>query len=357
MPDKKQNDNQNSFVKKVWIASLIIAMIAVVLLVFKATFVILIQILAGALIAFYFRGISSFIRRKFDWNSKLTMSISTIGTVLIIGLICYFIGARVSSDTMELKKSMPEMVSKVESQLQHSDFGKEIISRAKDIKSSDEFSSFISTFFSTTLGGLAQIYVVILIGVFFTAAPQLYIKGIILLVPPKNKDKAKDVMNDLGVSLKNWLLGKFIAMFGVFILTAIGLAIIGVPMWLTLAIIAGLLNFVPNFGPIASAVPAILVGLTIGLTTTLIILGLYIVVQLFETSFITPRAQRKLTKIPPALIMISQVLMASLAGVWGVIFATPFVLIIMVVVEDLYTKPMNEKSTNSNQIEEANADN
>lgn len=82
-----------------------------------------------------------------------------------------------------------------------------------------------------------------------------------------------------------------------------------------------------------------------------IIAGLYFVVQLFETSYITPKAQRKRTKIPPALIMISQVLMASLTGVWGIIFATPLVLITIILVQDFYTNPMNEKSTNNAQLE------
>lgn len=350
----KEKDNQSKFVKRVWIAGLIIAFLAVLLLIFKATFIILIQILAGALIAMYFRGISDFISKKFNWNSKLSMAISTFGTVVLIGLLIFLVGARVSSDTMELKKSLPEMVDKVESKLQHNNLGKDILMRVKKIKSSNEFTSFVSTFFSSTLGGFAQIFVVIFIGVFFTVAPQLYIKGIILLVPPKNRDKAKDLLEHLGVSLKNWLLGKFIAMFAVFALTAIGLVILGVPMWLTLALAAGLLNFIPNFGPLISAIPAILIGLTMSITMTLLIAGLYLIVQLTESIFITPKTQRKLTKIAPALIMISQVLMASLAGVWGVIFATPLVLIIIIFVQDLYTEPMNEKLAYAERLQESN---
>jgi len=85
-------------------------LLVVVLIIFNATFVILIQILAGSLFAIYFRGISTFIRRKFGWNSKLTMAISTIGTILLIGLLCFLIGDRVSADTTELKKSLPDYI-------------------------------------------------------------------------------------------------------------------------------------------------------------------------------------------------------------------------------------------------------
>ena len=67
-------------------------------------------------------------------------------------------------------------------------------------------------------------------------------------------------MNKLGDNLKKWLKGKIFSMTVVMILTAIGLAIVGVPMWLVLAIIAGILNFIPNFGPLIAMIPAVLVA-------------------------------------------------------------------------------------------------
>ena len=90
-------------------------------------------------------------------------------------------------------------------------------------------------------------------------------------------------------------------MFVVFVLTSIGLLIIGVPLWLVLAIIAGLLNFIPNFGPLIAMIPAVLVGLLQGPQTALLIAGLYMLVQFLESNLITPTVQQKLVSIPPAL--------------------------------------------------------
>jgi len=75
----------------------------------------------------------------------------------------------------------------------------------------------------------------------------------------------------------------------------------------------------------------------------LIIVCLYTGIQILESSLITPQAQNKLINIPPALIISAQIFVGALTGLWGVIFATPLVLIIMILVQNLYIKPMNER--------------
>lgn len=343
MPSFKKSENEYSFVQKVWLVGLIFSLIAIVLLIFEATFDILILVLAGALIACYFRGLSSLIKSKTKWKTAITLSISIIGTILIILGIFYLVGATVSSETTQIKKDFPDMMETVETHLENSSVGRELIHQVKEVKSSKKFAKFASSFFMTTFGGIGNIYVVLIIGIFFTISPRIYVKGLIQIVPPRNRNEAQNLMNHLGSGLKKWLLGKFVAMVAVFVLTAIGLLILGVPMWLTLAIIAGLLNFIPNFGPLAAMIPAVLVALTISSDMAIVVACLYIVVQLIESSLITPQAQKKLIKIPPALIILAQIFVGALTGLWGVIFATPLVLIIIILVQDLYTKPMNKR--------------
>ncbi len=343
MSQEKSQEREYSFVKKVWIVGLIFSFIATVLLIFEATFDLVILVLAGALIACYFRGISIFLQRKFNWRPHISLAVSVLASFLLFGGIFYLVGSTVVSDATEIQQSFPEMAEDVEQLLNKSPLGREIIVQAEAIKSSEEFSSFLSTFFDATLGGIINIYILILLGIFFTVAPGIYANGILQLVPPKRRTSAKELMVHLGSSLTKWLAGKFIAMFGVFALTAIGLILLDVPRWLTLSILAGLLNFIPNFGPLVSAVPAIMVGLSQSPTMALTVAILYFVVQFIESSLITPKAQQKLVKIPPALIILAQVFVGALSGVWGVIFATPLVLIILILVQELYVNPMNGK--------------
>lgn len=196
----------------------------------------------------------------------------------------------------------------------------------------------------TTFGGIGDIYIILLIGIFFTISPKIYKDGLIQLVPRRKRARAADVLEHLGSGLTKWLAGKLLAMFAVFVLTAIGLIILDIPMWLTLAILAGILNFVPNFDPLAAMIPAVLIGLSISTTTALIIAIMYTAIQLLESSLITPKAQQKLIKIPPALIILSQIFVGAMTGIWGIIFATPLVLIIIILTQDLYVGPMNKKS-------------
>lgn len=341
---KKENGSSGyTYPQKVWIAGGILALIVIVVLLLQATFSVLLLILAGVLIAVYFRGLSGLIQRKTKWKNWVCLTISILGSLLLLVLLFWLIGAKVQSQISELSDTLPKTMDKVKQQLGQSSLGRKIIQKISSPDSQKKFQSIIQTAFKSTFGVLGDVYVVLFIGIFFTAAPNMYKQGIIKLVPPAGKQQAETVLTDLGINLKKWLKGKIFAMFVVFILTAIGLTIMGVPMWLTLALIAGILNFIPNFGPLIAMIPAVLIGFLQGPSTALWIAGLYIAVQVTESNFITPMVQQHLISIPPALIIIAQMLMAPLTGGWGLILATPLMIIIIILVKDLYLKKQQKK--------------
>lgn len=328
----------NNYAKKVWIAGGIIAFIIVILLLVSAVFSVLLLVLAGALIAIYFRGLSALICRKTKWKNAVCLTISITGTLLFIAALFWLIGAKTSQQINELSDTLPSAVEKVKEDLNHTELGKKIISTATSHQSAEKLKKTASRFFQSTFGVLGDIYVVLFIGIFFTASPKTYTKGIITLIPDKGKAKAQDVLNSIGDNLKKWLKGKIFAMFVVFILTAISLAILGMPMWLVLALIAGIFNFIPNFGPLIAMIPAVLLALTQSPSEALIVAGLYILIQVIESNFITPLVQQKLINLPPALIIIAQLLIAPFTGGWGLILATPLMVIIIVLIKTLYIK-------------------
>lgn len=342
MQETAKNENQYPFVKKVWITGGIFALIAVLLLLFKATFNVFILILAGTLIAVYFRGLSEFIHSNTPLKKNLSLVISVIGSILIIAGIFWLIGAKIQSQINQLTQTLPEMIDHAKQYLQGIPLVQEVIEKGG---TGNQLSSFFANLFTTTFGIIADIYIILFIGIYFTAGPGLYKKGVISLVPPAKRKKAEKVWSHLGRDLKKWLKGKLFAMLVVFVLTAIGLKIIGMPMWLALALIAGLLNFVPNFGPLFAMIPAVLVALSIDPATAWIVAGMYLFIQLLESNLITPKVQQHLVKIPPALIIISQVLIGTLTGLWGIILATPLMLILIILVRDLYVKEAEENSS------------
>lgn len=179
------------------------------------------------------------------------------------------------------------------------------------------------------------------LGIFFTASPKTYINGFIKLIPVKAKAKTQHTIDKAGYILTKWLKGQIFAMFLIAALTGIGLTILGIPMAIALALIAGLLNFIPNFGPLIAMVPAILIALTESVNKAIIVALLYIVVQVLESNIITPSIQKKLINIPPALTILAQLFMGILSGGWGLVLATPLVAIVMVIVQETYVKRIN----------------
>lgn len=102
--------------------------------------------------------------------------------------------------------------------------------------------------------------VVLFVGFYLAASPHLYINGFLKLLPSNKRARAREVLFTIGETLQRWLLGRPILMVTNGILTAIGLALLGVPLAVPLGIIAGLLNFIPNLGPIIAGVPAVLIA-------------------------------------------------------------------------------------------------
>jgi predicted PurR-regulated permease PerM len=334
----KTHSADHSFVQKVWISAGIFAFILVMLLILKATFNVLLLILAGVLIAVFFRGLSGLIQKYTKWKEGLCVALAIISTLVIFILLVWMMGSKIQSQAEQLSKTLPTTIENAKNQLSQSSTGQMVLEKLQSPQTQKRGQDIIQTFFKSTFGILSDIYVVLFIGVFFTVAPQVYKKGIVKLVPPAGKSKAEDVLKQMGDNLKKWLKGKLFAMLVVTILTSVGLLIIGMPMWLVLALIAGILNFIPNFGPLIALIPAVLVALLQGPSTALWVAGLYILVQIAESNFITPMIQQRLIRIPPALIIIAQLLMAPLTGGWGLVLATPLMVLLIVAIKELYIK-------------------
>lgn len=322
----------------------IVALIVVFLLLLKATFGVLLLVLAGVLVAVFFQGLSGLLHRKTGWKKGLCLGISIAGTLLFLVLLFWFAGARVQQEAVQLSDTLPATVDKAKAQLQQNPLGQKLLEKLSSSGSQKKLQTLVQTFFKSTFGILGDVYVVLFLGIFFTVSPTVYTKGLVQLVPQGSQAKGRQILRKIGESLTKWLKGKLFAMLVVFVLTAAGLLALGMPMWLVLALIAGLLNFIPNFGPLIAMVPAVLVGLMKDSSTALLVAGLYILVQVAESNFITPMVQKRLVNIPPALIIMAQLFIAPLTGGWGMVLATPLTVIAMVLVNELYIQERKQKA-------------
>lgn len=337
-PNLDIQKNKLTFSKKVWIVGGIFSLIFILLLLFKVLFNVLLLSLAGILIAVYFHGCAGIINRYFHWNQKLCLILSVVINIIILGAFFLFVGARLQQQVSELTDTLPTTIHKVKTQLNNSTIGTKALNYFKSSGNSEKTKAIVRDFFSSSFGILSDLYIIILLALFFTASPALYKKGIIKLMPPKAKDKTNKLMNKLKTVLEKWLKGQIIGFFFIAVFTGIGLWIIGMPLILTLALIAGILNFVPNFGPIIALIPAALLGLMQGPNTAIIVVCMFTFIQIIQSAVTQPLIQQKMVNIPPALTIISQVAFGLIAGFWGVLLATPIVAILMTVVDELYVK-------------------
>jgi predicted PurR-regulated permease PerM len=334
-------NDQHEFKSKVWAAVGILSFVVISLWIFARTFNVLLLVLTGALIAIFFHGLSGLLK-KYTGIKRGSVVLSILITVILLVLFFWLAGYSVQQQVNELSETLPAAIENVKQQLDNNALGKKITDQASSAETRQKLSGLMQTFFKSTFGVLGDLYVVIIIGIFFTAGYRTYLNGFIALFPNDKKQKTRDIIEKSGDTLKKWLKGQLFAMLLVATLTAIGLFILGVPMALTLALIAGILNFIPNFGPLIAIIPAALIAFMQGPATALFVIGLYIVVQILESSIITPQIQKKMINMPPALIIIAQLVMGIFAGVLGLVLATPIVAVVIVLINELYVKKLDE---------------
>ena len=191
---------------------------------------------------------------------------------------------------------------------------------------------------SSTFGVLANLVIVSVVGIYLAADPELYLRGAARLVPVGRREQTRDLLETLGRTLRWWMVGQLISMTAVGLLSYVGLSLLGVPLALTLAVVAFFLTFIPFIGPLLSAIPVVLVAFSEGATTALYALLLYTAIQMLEGYVLTPNVQRRSVALPPALTIAAQVLFGVLVGALGVVLATPLAATGLVVVNKLYVR-------------------
>jgi predicted PurR-regulated permease PerM len=342
---------ETSFTKKTLISAGIFIPLILILLLFGVAFKVLLLILAAVLFASFFRGIAGYIHSYLKIPMGWSMAASIVLVIGIFALAIVFIAPQISEQINQLSEKLPETVKGAKEQLEKSQGGKLLVDQIPEDpqKWLQEKGGLLKEsigVFSATFGVLADLYVILFIGLFMMAQPEPYRKGIIKMVPVSKRGRAREVIDKLGSTLQRWIAGKLFSMLVVAVLTSLGLWILGVPLALALGFIAGLLSFIPNFGPLLALVPAVLVGLMQGPNTALYVALLYIGIQAVESNLITPLVQKQMVYLPPAIILIAQVLLGILVGGLGLILATPIIAIAMVLINMLYVEDvLGDKSS------------
>jgi len=270
------------------------------------------------------------------WSALLLLWLALAAAVSGGSLL---LAPQVVADMQAMGERIPEALTQIDKAAESTYWGRRAVDELSGLRESGALQQTAQRFlgfFSSVLGVVTSILLVIALGMFMASEPQVYVNGGLRLLPPGWRSRAGDIAEATGRALRWWLLGRFASMAVVFVLTWIGLLLLGLPLAFLLALIAGLLSFVPTFGPVASAVPAILIGLSSGPQQALWVALLYLAVQLVESYGVTPLIQRRAVRLPPAVLLIFQLAMGVLAGVLGILLATPILVVLTVLANMLY---------------------
>jgi predicted PurR-regulated permease PerM len=191
---------------------------------------------------------------------------------------------------------------------------------------------FVSALFET----LGNIFIIILLGLLVAAQPALYRDGLLRFVPADRLQGAARLVDRIGDALRRWLVGQLMTMTSLFLITWIGLTVIGIPGALVLGFITGLLSFIPNVGAVIAGVLIVLASLGAGWAAVAASFGLYLLVQFLEGNVLTPLIQRHAIDIAPATLFAAQIFLGFLFGLWGLALALPLTAIVKVVLEHFW---------------------
>ena len=333
-------------------ASVAAAVVLLVMLLLNATHVLL-AIFGGVLIAVLFHGTAKWISKKTGWPRAWALTISLAAPVMVVGIGLWLVAPNVSEQAAELAERMPQAMSQLQEQVRQYEWANRLIEQADRIRDllpgDSSMAGAAATFFSSTFGGVGDAIFALVVGLFLALNPAIYINGALHLVPLGKRERAREVLDATGSALGSWLMAKITSMFVIGILTTLGLWIIGIDLALVLGAIAALLSFIPNFGPVIALIPAALIALISGPDQLLYVVLLYLGVQAFESYALTPFLQQRMVDLPPALTISMQVLLGVLAGILGIIVATPLTAAAMVMIKMWYVEDLlGDRSMNAN---------
>lgn len=333
--------DSSTFTRRVLIVVGIVAATILILMFLGTSISVVLIAIAAVLVVVFFDGMARWLSNRLPLSIGWCRVVAVVGFLIVAGGIGWALSPYVSSQANQLSEQLPSSLQEVEQQVKQVPGGQKLVDYVKQEDFLKSLQSNSQKFFSVVfgfVGALGTLYVIVFMGLLILASPQVYVEGIVHLVPKSRRKRANEVLNILGQTLRSWLLGKLLSMLIVAVFTWVGLLILGVPLALILGIAAGLLAFVPNFGPIAALVLGVLVAATQGPQKMLWTAGVYILVQMIESNLLTPVIQRRQVSLPMALILFAQLVLGVYTGVLGLVLATPIFAIIMMLIKTLYVE-------------------
>ncbi len=331
------------FAHQVWIAVGIAAAVVLTAWLASRLFHGLLIIFAGILLGVFLtqlsHRLSSFTGLSYRAGCGVVVAGLAAMAVSFIGMLGTQIALQASQFVRQLRQSGAELQKQLEGQPWWSEI-QNLQSSEMDLLASRQAVSTATSAVSMTFTTLGAAVLVAVLSIYVAVRPERYRNGVLTLVPPAKRQRVGEVMDKTATALWYWFLGRLVGMLVIGVGSGLGLWLLGVPLPISLGVLAGLLNLVPNVGPLIALVPAVLFSLQIGADTVLYVILFYFALQGVESYLLTPLIDQYQVAVPPGLTLSAQLLFGLVGGLLGLLLATPLVVVISILVTEFYVKDL-----------------
>jgi len=294
---------------------------------------------AGVLFATFLTRVTVLLAQRTGLRYGAAYSIVIATLLLLFGGTVYYMGSQIANQVSKLVEAVSRASSEVGSRYELQGWWDQLGKLGRNGQASWAASQAVSTATSaawSTLTVLGGAVLIAFLGFYFALQADRYREGFVALFHPRTRDRVRELLDRAATRLWRWTLGRLVGMVVIGGFSAVGLWAMGIPLAFTLGVLAGLLNFIPNVGPFIAGVPAVLLGLQQGTNVAVYVLVYYFFLQFVESYFLTPLIDQHQVSIPPGLMLSAQLLLGVLAGLLGLLLATPLTVLTVILVKELH---------------------
>lgn len=310
---------------------------------------------ASVLVAVLLRGLADIVEQHSPVPPRWSLMVSVVAVALLLALFLALFGAQLLGQLSSVAKQLPEALSSAGERIGVHDLD-QTIQEAFSSASRASVLSRAAGIGYTLAGGLADLALILVAGIYLAASPDTYRRGAVKLLPKDLHEPVLDAMLVTGNALRRWFAGQLVTMAIVGVASGLLYGWIGLPSPLALAIIAGATNFVPFLGPLIGAVPALVFAAMTDVGTILWTLGAILVIQQLEGNVITPVIQKQAVSLPPVVVLFAILVFGLVFGWPGMVLAVPLSVAASVFIKKFWIRDaLGESTTVPGEAERAAA--
>jgi len=268
------------------------------------------------------------------------IAIVLLGSTAFLVWLSLFAGSQISQEAAEFPAIIQEQAQQLFAWMREQGFQIDINTVQNMVNQAVSGFGTVTRALGGLLGGLTTLVLILIIGIYVVIEPRLYERGVAWMLPKARRAEFYHTASRMGFTMRRLMFGRLVGMVFEGVFTYVALIAYGlvtgdpIPMAALLAIITGLLAFVPNIGAVISGALMVMVGFSGGAEMGIYTIIVYFAVQNIDGYVVIPMIARKTVDLAPALVLAMQLIMGILFGVLGLFLADPLLAMLKVALEE-----------------------